>query len=109
MWNKATIAALALAFVFVLAGCEERAPGTNPARDAVERSSYTSPASIGGTVGEVPIVTDLDTGCQYLGYVGHGITPRLDSQGVPICRDNRTSNRPSYTVSPTTVVNGVPL
>lgn len=37
------------------------------------------------TYSALPMVTDPATGCQYLGYTGHGLTPRLDRDGKPIC------------------------
>lgn len=32
------------------------------------------------------ILIDHGTGCQYLTTAGGGVTPRLDANGVPICK-----------------------
>lgn len=65
--------ACATVMIFVLAGCQQ-VEGNQQAPVAV---------NVGGDV--LPIVTDPDTGCQYIGYTGHGLTPRLDRDGKPMC------------------------
>lgn len=33
----------------------------------------------------ISVIRDITTGCEYLGYYGEYISPRLDSNGNPIC------------------------
>jgi hypothetical protein len=70
---KKLLLLLVLVFVFILTGCRENTE-YNP-----ENSSNDS----------VSVYTDSKTGCEYLiyasGYKG-GITPRLGSDGHPICK-----------------------
>lgn len=53
---------------------------------ACQRVDASEPKSRKFDVTDVlPIVTDPETGCQYIGYSSHGLSPRLDRNGKPIC------------------------
>lgn len=72
-WWWATAALLLL--LPTLAGCERAdTPPTygQTLRDTSERQER----SLMGQTG-LPIVVDPGTGCQYIGYTGHGVTPRM--------------------------------
>lgn len=38
------------------------------------------------------IYVDHETGCQYVGTVLGGLTPRIDRNGMPICTEKEPSN-----------------
>lgn len=63
--------------VLLLSGCN-RAPDAPAPRAAVSSTSGdTSPPTADTTGEDIPVFTDRFTGCQYLGYTGHGLTPRM--------------------------------
>lgn len=81
----------------LLAACQRA--GDNPSQPrggtaerckaaTMPESGCPPPGSIGTATEAVPVFTDPDTGCQYLGYTGHGLTPRMqkhirNSDGSP--------------------------
>lgn len=81
----------AIASIFSVTGCQqaprtaaERAEADRARCDAAtmpethcERLRDTSPPSAGMS----PVYVDTATGCQYLGYPGHGLTPRMTKEG----------------------------
>lgn len=72
---------VSLLIVSALAGCMRKDDPTIPGNEAAATSGDTSPGGVGG----VPVWVDPATGCQYLGYTGHGLTPRLKPDGSPMC------------------------
>lgn len=50
--------------------CSDALGNTSPPKEAPIEARYD-------TIDGLPIVTDARTGCQYIGYTGHGLTPRL--------------------------------
>lgn len=52
--------------------CADAPGSTSPAKEAPIEAQYD-------TIDGLPIVTDARTGCQYIGYTSHGLTPRVVS------------------------------
>ena len=74
-WSAYLIVAFVVAVLLALTGC-------SPSATYEKNRSDDSPGGI------LRAVTDADTGCQYLVFVGPtgGITPRLDRNGKQICK-----------------------
>lgn len=84
--NDLALAAVALALLaLLLGGCSKVEKGTDPLSKMLQDPGDTSPAMVspvgtGTAIREAvgaPVVVDQGTGCQYLGYSGHGLTPRM--------------------------------
>lgn len=73
---------IALAPLVLLAGCG-RVPETRNFPSQLDGGIFNGNA-MSGTVG---ILTDRETGCQYLvvGYTNPTATPRMDATGKPMC------------------------
>lgn len=68
------IAGSVIGACLLLGGCE-RAPGASatPGSTSERQEAISEPVS----AGVIPVEVDRATGCQYLGYTGHGLTPRM--------------------------------
>lgn len=59
----------------MLVGCE-RVPEYSTSAPPGTAKAIPEDTTYGQTSNGVHVVRDADTGCQYLGYEGHGLTPR---------------------------------
>lgn len=76
---------LAAFFGLGLAGCEQQV--RDPNRPIVARV-------VRGPSNEMDLWRDRETGCEYISYTGSsGLTPRLDANGRPICRNTAGGGR----------------
>lgn len=82
-WQRLSALAFCLLFwaavLLFLAGCEQRPGPTQPPSDAVPpgRGAPGSKATPYPMGDDLPVIVDAETGCQYIGYTGHGVTPRM--------------------------------
>lgn len=70
-----------LVVLMLIAGCQRKGEATDTPVNRVSASGGASPAPEGPTLyrmrKDLPVIVDSETGCQYLGYTGHGLTPRM--------------------------------
>lgn len=67
---KRFILPFSLVFMLTLYGCRQVQPNDSVPNPNIDVTG---------------LYIDPHTGCQYLGYIGHGLTPRLDATGKPMC------------------------
>lgn len=60
-----------------LTGCERTIPADAPGDTSPDTRGAVTPYVPPRR--DVPVYVDPETGCQYLGYIGHGLTPRIVS------------------------------
>lgn len=74
--------AIVLGTLSILAGCQRVDDPSTPRGGTTEtrESSRAALVPVPGA-GDAPVYVDEHTGCQYLGYTGHGLTPRMTKQG----------------------------
>lgn len=77
------LVALSVSAVLLLSGCHRVDVPQDPGQ-ALRDTSRPQGAFIARGA-DLHIVIDPMTGCEYIGYISHGLTPRLDSDGNPIC------------------------
>lgn len=58
-----------------LAGCSRVDATSEPPGGTTETQQRPDPYARSGE--DLPIVVDPETSCQYIGYIGHGVTPRM--------------------------------
>lgn len=69
---------LAILTVIVgLSGCRVEPDPHNITATPANALRDTSQRAVDVSGDDIPVFTDRETGCQYVGYIGHGLAPRM--------------------------------